>query len=514
MVSEQGPILVGGAPSTGTTILSVMLDAHPEIFCGPELAVLSHPALFTRPFAQFRQQFAEYLAPDHWRREDPIEKMRKGFCPYVLLYEDNLNFYGLNRKTFLADLYAINNLDQLLAHLFEACSERDEKKIWAEKTPGNIYSFRAFLDRFTNGRVVYMVRDPRDQIYSLLRRGYDFRDALSIWLVDTAVCELLRDVPRAHAIKYEDLVKDTEGTLITLLDFLEITPEVDAMLDHTNKSQRIAADATLRGTGSWQAVPSEPVSTKPVGGGSKAFTPAQVTLLRGTSIVDPPPGYGELTGTTALNLASRLGYTLETDKDPSEKELLDLCASEALFIPGSCFSGSDLHHSRCTAFTEYEPWITRDRFVTAQSIASGSNSYFQQRFGKRMMENHEKLMERAHRLAAACDHAEAKRAEIERNYTALQSEYSSVLTQLTQVEKARAQAESQRAGSETNYLTLQAQHNELLRQFHGLEQARARAERKRSNAEFNYSELQRLHNDLLEKFGQLATTLRTRQETK
>src|SRR5438477_10673197 len=74
--NQRGPIFVGGAGRSGTTLLRVMLDAHPHICCGPELKVLPSIAewyqTLTRNFApvlqsyqigqaDLRQRFREFI---------------------------------------------------------------------------------------------------------------------------------------------------------------------------------------------------------------------------------------------------------------------------------------------------------------------------------------------------------------------------------------------------------------------------------------------------------------------
>ena len=41
MTLGESPIFLGGCPRSGLTLLRVMLDAHPEISCGPDSGVLS-----------------------------------------------------------------------------------------------------------------------------------------------------------------------------------------------------------------------------------------------------------------------------------------------------------------------------------------------------------------------------------------------------------------------------------------------------------------------------------------
>ena len=45
-IAWQRPVLVGCCPSSGSTLLSVMLDAHPDLMCGPELSIFAHPLVW------------------------------------------------------------------------------------------------------------------------------------------------------------------------------------------------------------------------------------------------------------------------------------------------------------------------------------------------------------------------------------------------------------------------------------------------------------------------------------
>jgi hypothetical protein len=40
-ISQQSPVIIGGCPRSGTTLLRVMLDSHPHIACGPENSLLA-----------------------------------------------------------------------------------------------------------------------------------------------------------------------------------------------------------------------------------------------------------------------------------------------------------------------------------------------------------------------------------------------------------------------------------------------------------------------------------------
>jgi hypothetical protein len=39
-VSGESPVIIGGCARSGTTLMRVMIDTHPNIYCGPETGLL------------------------------------------------------------------------------------------------------------------------------------------------------------------------------------------------------------------------------------------------------------------------------------------------------------------------------------------------------------------------------------------------------------------------------------------------------------------------------------------
>jgi len=59
---STGPILVGSAPSCGSTLFSTMLDAHPQVVCGPELNLVSHPVFWAAQGEDWHGSIHRWLA--------------------------------------------------------------------------------------------------------------------------------------------------------------------------------------------------------------------------------------------------------------------------------------------------------------------------------------------------------------------------------------------------------------------------------------------------------------------
>ena len=195
-VSSQSPIIIGGCPRSGTTLTQVILNAHPNIACGPESSLLMG-------------------------RVQKVELLKN---------------YELSAAE-LAQLYrSAADHANLIELFFTRYAVRQGKRRWAEKTPANVRHLAYIFRCFPNAKFVHVVRDGRDVICSL-RRHPKYRlvagqlmptkiqrplqVCVRRWLRDTAAGLAWRGHPNYLELRYEDLVKNTEPTLRRLCEFIE-----------------------------------------------------------------------------------------------------------------------------------------------------------------------------------------------------------------------------------------------------------------------------------------------------
>lgn len=178
------PIFIVGCPRSGTTLTRCILNAHPNISCGPETRLL---------------------------RE--IDRMMNAYRDVMQSYDfDETYFYGK-----IADFF--NEFKMEYAH-------KKNKKRWAEKTPR--YSFHLdFISKlYPDFQVVHIIRDGRDVILSHLDRwGYkraiqateEWKDSI------ITVAKFSKNLPENQyfEMRYEELVLEPEKTLKTLFNYLE-----------------------------------------------------------------------------------------------------------------------------------------------------------------------------------------------------------------------------------------------------------------------------------------------------
>lgn len=194
---SSAPIFIVGCQRSGTTLLRLILDSHPDISCGPE--------------TRFLADLAE-ITGEGWPR---------------------FRLYGFPKEYWYAKI----------AELFESFQSEYAasrgKSRWADKTP--LYALSLdFIDKlFPDCQVVHVIRDGRDVVTSHKNRwGYvSGIKAAFKWgdYIDAAQAVGRAFSPgRYYEIRYEHLVNDPEGTLRPLLEFLG-EPWDDAVLDHANQ---------------------------------------------------------------------------------------------------------------------------------------------------------------------------------------------------------------------------------------------------------------------------------------
>jgi len=190
--SSTRPIFIVGCQRSGTTLLRLMLDSHPNISCGPE--------------TRFLDDFAK-LTSESW---------------------DRLSLYGFPKS------YWLDKSAEFFDSFQAEYAKSRGKARWADKTPRYALSLGYLNELFPSCQIVHVIRDGRDVVAS-------HRDRWGYWSAVKAVEKWPRYIRAARRVgerlpddrytevRYEDLVLDTEASLRALLLFLG-EPWDDAVL--------------------------------------------------------------------------------------------------------------------------------------------------------------------------------------------------------------------------------------------------------------------------------------------
>jgi hypothetical protein len=186
-------VVVGGAPRSGTTLLRTLLGRHPTIASGPETTV------FLRRVSS---------------PEDIGERL--GWDPAMIAQ------WQCESRSQV----------EFIERFQRAILERSGKAVWVEKTPKNAGRFRFVRRHFPYAKLVHIVRDGRDVVCSLRRTPFaklDHATSESVaaaqrcavqWRAGVRAARRFRRDPLYYELRYEDLVRDPEGTLRPLIEFL------------------------------------------------------------------------------------------------------------------------------------------------------------------------------------------------------------------------------------------------------------------------------------------------------
>ena len=203
-------IIMGGSPSTGSSVLVNILNRHSALCAGPETYLFMHPKLY-RDWATYapalqRRRLLNHLCSEGW------------FVLHGAILGNS--FYQWNPQEVTALARNSKTLAEFAACYFARAREAQGAERWVEKSPSNVVAFPQFLDSFPQGQVVHTVRNPLDTLASLHRRGLSAYYAAGAYLCNNSLALRCQNHPRYIQVHYEALVDKPQETLASLLQFL------------------------------------------------------------------------------------------------------------------------------------------------------------------------------------------------------------------------------------------------------------------------------------------------------
>jgi hypothetical protein len=204
-------IYIASAAHSGSTLLDLMLNGHPEIISVGEVLKLSGPIKVKSrgqpKFAMCSCGAASLQQCDFWSRVNARIMQAEGRCLWEL---DLQNYRSFDAR------HAPNVV------LFKAISAVSGKGIIVDssKSPNRL----SYLLRFDelDIRPIHLVRDPRGQVNSVIAKHGLFKGILRYEIVQEQIRRRLRYLPHS-IVRYEDLVLQPEQTLCSILEPLGMT---------------------------------------------------------------------------------------------------------------------------------------------------------------------------------------------------------------------------------------------------------------------------------------------------
>ena len=113
---------------------------------------------------------------------------------------------------------------------------------WIEKTPRNVLYLAPLIARFPEGRFIIIIRDGRDVISSLRKRGYTLDESIDRWVSDNRAAEPFWNHPQVFKFTYEELIAQPGETLTRILEFLGESHEASITHYHERPRENFSAD--------------------------------------------------------------------------------------------------------------------------------------------------------------------------------------------------------------------------------------------------------------------------------
>ncbi|MEQ1508671.1 MAG: sulfotransferase, partial [Myxococcota bacterium] len=209
---ERSPIFVVGSSRSGTTLLRMMLCAHPRIHLTMESSFYLWAGLYTR-----------------WRDQD-------GFPPYYVR-SFSYRWLQLDPGPILAELprpFGFDDRKRMFAAVMRHQASRNGKVRFGDKTPSHSASLGAIFRDFPDARVIRMVRDPREVVSSLVKMPWASRSLITASIVtDSERRQVRKFKDRILEVKLSALIAEPKGTMEQVLAHVG-EDWSDQVLDHAN----------------------------------------------------------------------------------------------------------------------------------------------------------------------------------------------------------------------------------------------------------------------------------------
>ena len=200
------PIFIVGMPRSGTTLMTSMLSAHPNIAISPESHFLWY----------WRKRYS------HLNINDPndFEIFWQDFSNSQDFKKFNIDSQATKTRILATDKISYKSI---FTNILQKYAVKMQKSRWGEKTPAHYSYLYIIFKWYPEAKVIWMLRDPRSVTASLMRmswtHSYTDRHAQK-W------CDSIRsqnkwiEDERVLLVKYEVLVTNPESQMGQICQFL------------------------------------------------------------------------------------------------------------------------------------------------------------------------------------------------------------------------------------------------------------------------------------------------------
>lgn len=220
---ERGAPFVVGVSRSGTTLLRLMLDAHPELAIPPETHFVPKAIKVCAKADDPRRTFLDIVTSsarwhDHHIDEDLLREKLDGMEPF--------------------------DVGEALRAFYETYAERVSKRRWGDKTPMYVRHMKAISRALPEARFVHLIRDGRDVALSATKAKMGpgtVQAWAERWRSQIEQARAARGALEGKytEVRYEDLVSDPETVLKRVCAFVSLSWAPVMLEYHRRAPERI-----------------------------------------------------------------------------------------------------------------------------------------------------------------------------------------------------------------------------------------------------------------------------------
>ena len=220
---NSNPFFILASPRSGSTLLRTILSRNENVIIPPE-----SDDLIPTWIVQFMKN-----KKSQW--EDVIRLLVE-----LVQKKSAMQYWNLTSPELLEKLNTIPKKDRSLHKALETLYKmnHDSATAWGDKTPYLIFALPYLEYLFPQAKYIYLVRDGRDVVRSIMnaRKDATLKNSAERWVAASRMIQKIRrkgNNKNVRIIRYEDLVINTEEVVQSICHFLSIEYKV-SMLDQSN----------------------------------------------------------------------------------------------------------------------------------------------------------------------------------------------------------------------------------------------------------------------------------------
>ncbi len=260
---DKVPFFIVGCPRSGTTLLQLLLDSHPNIAIPPESHI----------FFRFSKIFNYY---GNLQDEENLKLIVKDLLRDYHIRDWELGVSVSEFCSFLKE----KSLKSVIALIFELYAMKEGKQRWGDKTPQHALHLNEIQNMFPEAKFIHLVRDGRDVAVSSSKifvgppSIYGIANEWKRYIQTFNEFKVSLDSSKYLEVIYENLVRNSKEETKKIFEFLNERPIAigSGVPETSSKKYYLRTDAHMNSL-------KLPITTKKIGIYKNTFSERDIEIF-------------------------------------------------------------------------------------------------------------------------------------------------------------------------------------------------------------------------------------------